>query len=96
MHAKLLHSYSTLCESMDCSLPGSSVHGVLQARILEWLPWLPPGDFPDPEIKLESLRSPALAGRFFTSGTTWEALSINVAMGTLAFGLKALTAPPLC
>ena len=83
MHAKLLHSYSTLCESMDCSLPGSSVHGVLQARILEWLPWLPPGDLPDPEIKLESLRSPALAGRFFTSGTTWEALSINVAMGNM-------------
>ena len=27
----------TLCDSMDCSLPGSSVHGILQARILEWL-----------------------------------------------------------
>ena len=25
-----------LCDSMDCSLPGSSVHGILQARILEW------------------------------------------------------------
>jgi len=83
MHARLLQSYSTLCESMDCSLPGSSVHGVLQARILEWLPWLPPGDLPNPEIKLESLRSPALAGRFFTSGTTREALSINVAMGNV-------------
>ena len=83
MHAKLLQSYSTLCESMDSSLPGSFVHGVLQARILEWLPWLPPGDLPDPEIKLESLRSLALAGRFFTSGTTWEALSINAAMGNV-------------
>ena len=29
------HSYSTLCDRMDCSLPGSSVHGILQARILE-------------------------------------------------------------
>ena len=28
---------STLCEPLDCSLPGSSVHGVLQARILEWV-----------------------------------------------------------
>ena len=27
----------TLCEPMDCSLPGSSVHGILQARILEWV-----------------------------------------------------------
>ena len=28
-------SYSTVCNPMDCSLPGSSVHGVSQARILE-------------------------------------------------------------
>ena len=25
-----------LCDPMDCSLPGSSIHGILQARILEW------------------------------------------------------------
>ena len=37
MHAKLLQSCPTLCDPMDCSLPGSSVHGVLQARILEWV-----------------------------------------------------------
>ena len=28
---------STLCDPMDCSLPDSSVHGILQARILEWV-----------------------------------------------------------
>ena len=28
---------STLCDCMDCSPPGSSVHGILQARILEWV-----------------------------------------------------------
>ena len=27
----------TLCDPMDCSLPGSSVYGILQARILEWI-----------------------------------------------------------
>ena len=27
----------TLCDTMDCSPPGSSVHGILQARILEWV-----------------------------------------------------------
>ena len=30
-------SCPTLCDLMDCSLPGSSVHGILQARILEWV-----------------------------------------------------------
>ena len=29
--------YRTLCDPMECSLPGSSVHGILQARILEWV-----------------------------------------------------------
>ena len=29
--------YPTLCNPVDCSLPGSSVHGILQARILEWI-----------------------------------------------------------
>ena len=30
-------SYLTLCDPMDCSLPGSSVHGIIQARILKWV-----------------------------------------------------------
>ena len=37
MHAKLLRSCPTLCDSMDCSPPGSSVHGILRARMLEWV-----------------------------------------------------------
>ena len=49
---------------MDCSLPGSSVHGILQARILEWVPFPSPGDLPDSGIESES---PALAGGFFTT-----------------------------
>ena len=35
MHAKSVQSRPTLCNPMDCSLPGSSVHGIIQARILE-------------------------------------------------------------
>ena len=35
--AKSLQSYLSLCDSMNCSLPHSSVHGILQARILEWV-----------------------------------------------------------
>ena len=34
--AKSLQSCPTLSDSMDCSLPGSSVHGIFQARVLEW------------------------------------------------------------
>ena len=37
VHAKLLQSSLTLFDPMDCSPPGSSVHGILQARILEWV-----------------------------------------------------------
>ena len=35
--AKLLQLCSTLCDPMDCSPPGSSVHGMSQAKILEWV-----------------------------------------------------------
>ena len=37
MHAKLLQSCPTLRNPVDCSLPGSSVHGILQERTLEWV-----------------------------------------------------------
>ena len=37
VHPKLLQSCPTLYDPMDCSLPGSSVHGILQARILKWV-----------------------------------------------------------
>jgi len=37
MHAKLLQSCPALCILVDYSLPGSSVHGILQGRILEWV-----------------------------------------------------------
>ena len=46
-----------LCDPMDCSLPGSSVHGTSQARILEWFAMPPPGDLPNPGIEPEA--SPA-------------------------------------
>ena len=60
MCAKSLQSCLTLCHPMDCSLPGSSVHGILQARILEWVAYPPPRDLPDPGIEPLSPVSPAL------------------------------------
>ena len=58
---------SDLHEHMDCSLPGSSVHGILQTRILEWVDIFPSGDFLDPGIEPASPASPALAGGFLTA-----------------------------
>ena len=54
-------------DPMDCGLPGSSVHGILQARILEWVAISYTGDLPDPGIKPAALSSPSpprLAGGF--------------------------------
>ena len=62
-----------LCDPVDCSLPGSSVHGIRQARILEWVAMPISRALPNPGIKLESLTSSAKAGRFFTTSATWEA-----------------------
>ena len=45
---------------MDYSPPGSSVHGILQARVLEWVAFPPPGDLPDPGTELESPAFPSL------------------------------------
>ena len=70
-----IHSLGKRSRFLDCSLPGSSVHGILQARILEWVAVIPsPGDLHNPGIEFVSVMSPALAGGFFTNSATWEAL----------------------
>ena len=66
---------------MDCSSPVSSVPEIFQARILKWVAisysWSPPNT----EIEPTFLESPALAGRFFTTSTTWEALHVSRTSG---------------
>ena len=67
----------TLCDPMDCSLPGSSVRGISEARILKHLylkniyilelPFPTAGNLLDPWIKPESPASPALSGRFLAT-----------------------------
>ena len=55
---------------MDDILPGSSVHGIFQTRILEWVAiYYSRESEVGPGIELMSLISPALAGGFFTIGT---------------------------
>ena len=64
---KSLPSCPTLCDPMDCSPPGSSVHGILQARILEW-------------VAVASCRGPSWP-RDFTciSCVSWQAGSLPLA-----------------
>ena len=68
LRVKSLQSCSTLCNPMDCSLPGSSVQGIFQARILEWLA-MPSsrGIFPSRDCTHISYIS-------CTTSTTWEML----------------------
>ena len=69
---KSLQLCLTLCDSVDGSLPGSSVHGILQARILEWVATSFPRRSSPPRIEPMSVTSPALAYWIFTAGATWE------------------------
>ena len=80
----------SLFDPIDCILPGSSVRGLLQARITGvGLPCPPPGDLRNPGNEPVSLTSPALAGRFFTTSTIWEAqwswdLNPNLSISTVS------------
>ena len=76
MHACMLSHFSRVrfWDSRDCSPPGSSALGILQARILKWVGIPFSKGFPNPGIEPTSLMPPALAGRFFATSITWEAL----------------------
>ena len=66
--AKLLQFCLTLCNPIDCSPLGSSVHGILQARILEWVAMPSSRGSSQPRgWTCGFLHVPALAGRFFTT-----------------------------
>ena len=56
----------TLCDPMDCSLPGSCVPGIFQAEYWSGLPFPTPGDLPNPGIKSTSPVYPTLVGGLFT------------------------------
>ena len=52
---KSLQLCPTLCNPMDCSLPGSSVHGISRQEYQSGLPVSSPGDLPDSGIEMASL-----------------------------------------
>ena len=49
--SEVAQSCPTLSNPIDCSLPGSTIRGIFQARILEWVAIPSPGDLPDPGIE---------------------------------------------
>ena len=66
---EVAQSCPTLWDPVDCSPPCSSVHGIFQARVLEWVAISSPEDLPDPGIEPTS---PALQARCFTVWATRE------------------------
>ena len=76
MHAELLLVMSISLQPVDCSPPGSSVHGILQASIREWA--AEPDTWGSSQRRTEpmSLTSPALTGRL-TATDTWEARKLT-------------------
>ena len=69
----LLQLCPTLCDPVNCSPPGVLSMGFSRQEYWSGLP-CPPPDLPNSGVKPAFLTSPALAGRFFTTSTTWEAL----------------------
>ena len=69
-----LLSHVWLCIPMDCSLQGSSVHGIFLSGLL----FPTPGDLPGPGVEMASLPSPVLVGRFFTTSATWKTFQAQV------------------
>ena len=75
VHAKLLQSCPSLYDPMNCSPPGSSVHGILQARVMECFGMLSSSG--SSQSRCQTLVS-CISGKFFTISTTWEGLIIII------------------
>ena len=75
--AKSLQLCLTLWDSMDGSPTGSSVHGLLQARILNWAAMASSRDLPNLEIESASPEAPALQADSFTTEPPGKTMSVN-------------------
>ena len=80
VYAKLLQSCLTLCDPMDVAHQAPLSMEFSREEYWSGLPFPSPGDLPDSGIELVSLASPALADRFFTTSTTWEAHTHNITL----------------
>ena len=73
MQAKLLQSCSTLCDPKDYSPRDSSLHGILQAGILEWVAMPFSRGYSQHRYQTHTSWDSSLAGRFFITRATWQA-----------------------
>ena len=73
VHAQLLQSCPSLCNPIDCNPPGSSVHGVLQARILEWVAMPSSRESSQPRDRTPISSVSCIGRGFLTASATWEA-----------------------
>ena len=69
--------YLTLCNPMDYGLPGSSVHGIFQARILEWVPFSPSRGSSQPRDQTHISCSSCIDRRILYHSSTWEVLVLS-------------------
>ena len=69
-----------LCDPKDCSPPGSSVYGILQVRVLEWVAMLSSRDLPDQGIKTASPVAPALQADSFPLSDQGKPQSLLLSM----------------
>ena len=74
---KLLQSCLTLCNPVDCSPPGSSLHGILQARMLEWVAMPSSRGSSPPRDRTHVAFVSFVGSRFFTTSATWEAFHLG-------------------
>ena len=89
MHAKSLQLCLFVCDPIDCSPPGSSVHGILQARKLRWVAMPSSRGSSQPRDHTRISMSLALADRFFTTSKTSEAPSkAYIGVQTLYYSCK--------
>ena len=72
VHAKSVQSFLTLCKPLDCSPPGSSVDGILQARILEWVT-MPSSGSSGPRDQTHISHVSCFGSWVLYQYTTWEA-----------------------
>ena len=78
MHAQLLQSCPTLCDPMDHSLPNCSVHGILQARLLEWVAISSSREPSWPKDRTYVSCSSCTAGGFFTTEPAGKPQILNL------------------
>ena len=72
--SEVTQSCPTLCDPWTVAHQAPPAVGFSRQEYWSGLPCPPPGDLPDPGIETTSLKYPALAGRFFTTSATWEAV----------------------